>query len=61
MRVWNYATKTLDICATVPEEALAVAFHPSGFHIVVALGDKIFMMNVLSKSLNPFRSLTGVK
>jgi cilia- and flagella-associated protein 57 len=39
------------------EEALAVAFHPSGFHIVVALVDKILMMNVLSKSLNPFKNL----
>jgi WD40 repeat protein len=57
IRVWNYATKTLEICATMTEEALAVAFHPSGFHIIVALVDKILMVNVLSKSLNPFKTL----
>jgi WD40 repeat protein len=57
IRIWNYATKTLEITYPVTEEALAVAFHPSGFHIVVALTDKILMMNVLSKTLNPFKSL----
>jgi hypothetical protein len=34
-------TKTLEISQTVPEDALAVAFHPSGFHVVVAIQDKI--------------------
>lgn len=57
IRIWNYATKTLEICSTMTEEALAVAFHPSGFHIVVALQDKVLMMNVLSKSLNSFKPL----
>jgi len=57
IRIWNYVSKTLEISYQVTEEALAVAFHPSGFHIVVALSDKLLMMNVLSKSLNPFKSL----
>lgn len=57
IRVWNYNTKTMEICYSVTEEALAVAMHPSGFHIVVALVDKILMMNILSKSLNTFKSL----
>jgi WD40 repeat protein len=57
IRIWNYALRTLEICFPVTEEALAVAFHPSGFHIVVALLDKILMMNVLSKSLNTFKSI----
>lgn len=36
--IWNYATKTLEIQykCQMSEEACAVAFHPSGFHIVVA-------------------------
>ena len=57
IRIWNYNSKTLDICYTATEEALAVTMHPSGFHIVVALLDKILMMNILSKSLNSFKSL----
>jgi hypothetical protein len=34
-----------------------VAFHPSGFHLVVAVQDKILLMNVLSKSLHPFKNI----
>jgi hypothetical protein len=49
IKIWNYVTKTLEISQTVPEDALAVAFHPSGFHVVVAIQDKIQLMNVLSK------------
>jgi len=41
IRVWNYLNRTLDISKVQTEECLAVAFHPSGFHIVVALQDKI--------------------
>jgi len=52
VRIWNYATRSLEIVHQVPEQALSVAFHPSGFHIIIGLDDKILMMNVLSKSLN---------
>ena len=31
---------------------MAIAFHPSGFHLVVAAPDKIIIVNVLSKSLS---------
>lgn len=41
IRIWNYATKTLEISYPASEECNAVAFHPSGFHIIVALADKI--------------------
>lgn len=37
-----------------------MAFHPSGFHIVVALADKIQMMNVFSNDLTNFKSF-GLK
>jgi hypothetical protein len=36
---------------------MAVAFHPSGFHIIVALADKIQLFDILSKSLNSIKSL----
>lgn len=57
VKIWNYVTKTLEISQTVPEDALAVAFHPSGFHIVVAIQDKITLFNVLSKSLQQFKNI----
>jgi len=40
------------------EETNAVAFHPSGFHIVVAFSDKVTMMNVLSNSIKDFAVLS---
>lgn len=30
IRIWNYQTKTLDICESYMDEPLTVAFHPSG-------------------------------
>jgi len=57
VKIWNYVTKTLEISQTVPEDALAVAFHPSGFHVVVAIQDKITLYNVLSKCIQPFKNI----
>lgn len=54
VRIWNYEKRSCEIVFTSPEDCLAVAFHPSGFHVVVALNDKILCMNVLSKALVPF-------
>ena len=33
------------------EECLAVAFHPSGLHLLVSLKDKINICNVLSREI----------
>jgi cilia- and flagella-associated protein 57 len=51
IRIWNYVNRTCEILHPTSEECYAVAFHPSGFHLVVSTGDKIMFMNVLSKSL----------
>jgi len=56
INIWNYATKQLEISwqSGAGEEAAAVAFHPSGFHLVVAFGDKIQFMNVLSNTIKDY-------
>ena len=56
INIWNYHEKKLELSKlTQPgEAALAVAFHPSGFHILVAVADKIQMMNVLSNSIKEY-------
>lgn len=41
VNIWDYATRTLEIQESFTEECLAVAFHPSGLHLAVALPDKI--------------------
>jgi WD40 repeat protein len=53
IRIWNYATKTLDIVSSMlQDETLAVAFHPSGYHVVCALVDKIAIYNVLGQEFS---------
>ena len=37
VNIWDYVTRTLEIQTTFAEECLAVAFHPSGLHLVVAM------------------------
>lgn len=56
IRIWNYVTRTCEILYSTSEECYAVAFHPSGFHLVISTGDKILFMNVLSKSLQQFHT-----
>ena len=57
IKIWNYVAKTLEISHVLPEDLLAIAFHPSGFHLVVAMPDKILLFNVLSKSLHQFKNI----
>lgn len=54
IRVWSYQHNTLELMHVANEEIYAIAFHPSGFHIVAALPDKILLMNVLSKKIDQF-------
>ena len=37
VNIWNYHTKELELSTPFAEECLAVAFHPSGLHLVVAM------------------------
>ena len=52
--IWNWNDRKFELAWKTPpgEGATAVAFHPSGFHILAAVGDKFYMMNVLSNSLS---------
>ncbi|EQC33951.1 hypothetical protein SDRG_08631 [Saprolegnia diclina VS20] len=55
VRVWNYSDKSTDIFKFFKEEALAVALHPSGLHVVVAFTDKLRMLNILMDDIRPYR------
>ncbi len=57
VRIWNYASRTLEICEVFQDEANSLAFHPSGFHIVVGFTDKVRMMNVFQKTLKTFKEI----
>jgi WD40 repeat protein len=43
------------------DEAFCVAFHPSGFQLVVAFADGLRMMNIFKKSLDTYKTISNVK
>ena len=55
VRIWNIADKSLEILSYQTEKCNAIAFHPSGFHVAVALSDKIQLMNLFSDNLVHFK------
>ena len=58
--IWNSAEYKHELCWRTPigEDAKAVAIHPSGFHIIAAVGDKLSLMNVLSNSIQEYSQVT---
>jgi len=47
IKVWHYGNQfSLEINKEFSEEGFSVAFHPSGFHLIVGFNDRIKMMNV---------------
>jgi len=53
--IWNYEQRRLELCQAFNEECLAVAFHPSGFHVIVANTDKIQLCNVTSTAIIQYK------
>ncbi len=35
VRIWNHLTKSQDVVKAFPDEPFSVAFHPTGFHVLV--------------------------
>ena len=54
--LWNYGEKRFLMAhALSPSEVASdVAFHPSGFHILACVGDKLLLFNVLSNRINEY-------
>ena len=57
VRVWNYLDNTLEVSETFKEESFSVAFHPSGFNLVVGFADRLRIMNVFSKSIVAYKEI----
>ena len=57
--IWNWHERKFEMAWKTPigEDATAVAFHPSGFHVLAAVGDKLMMMNVLSNSIQEYYNI----
>ena len=57
VRIWDYERKSLEISCIFKEEGHGVAFHPSGFHIVVGFTDKLRFINIISKTLVVYKEI----
>jgi WD40 repeat protein len=57
VRVWNYIDKTCELCKFFNEEAYSVAFHPSGFHLIIGFSDKLRLMNLLMEDMRTYRDI----
>jgi WD40 repeat protein len=57
VRVWNYMERTCELCKFFNEEAFSVAFHPSGFQLIIGFSDKLRLMNLLMEDMKVFRDI----
>lgn len=60
VKVWSYTAQNgfnLEIDHHVKDEPCCVAFHPSGFHLVVGFNERIRMMNLFEKILAPYKDI----
>lgn len=49
--------KTLEVVEFFGEVPYSVAFHPSGFHIVVGFADKLRMMNIFANCIKSYKDI----
>lgn len=60
VKIWSYTAQNgfnLEIDELFKEEPYCVAFHPSGFHVVVGFNERIRMMNLFEKKLMGFKDI----
>ena len=64
VRLWGFESRShhcsLKIVQTINEEPLTLAFHPSGYHILVATPEHVKMMNVLDNKIETYHEV-GIK
>ena len=53
--LWNHVTNTVEAMKKFPSEALSIAIHPSGLHLIVGFPDKLRFMNVYGDDIREFK------
>lgn len=51
VRVWNYATRHLEMMKKFPEEAYALSFHPGGLQMLVGFSDRLRLMLLMHNDI----------
>jgi len=49
--------KTCALCKWFNEEAYSIAFHPSGFHLIIGQSDKLRLMNLLMEDMKTYKDI----
>ena len=57
IKIWNFIDKKLEVSEWVGEPLQSIAFHPSGFHLLAGMSDKLRMMNVFSSSIERYKEI----
>ena len=53
----NFPTCSVDLSSFSLQEAFSVAFHPSGFHLIVGFADKVRLMNLLMEDFRTYKEI----
>ena len=63
IRVWNYEEKIIEAYKVFSDEAYCVSIHPSGFHLVVGLSDKLRLMTICvhNNQIKPYKEIVPFK
>ena len=61
VRVWNYADMSLEAMKEFEEPAYALAFHPSGYQLIVSFVNKIKLLNIILNDQNKFNDIVCYK
>lgn len=53
----NFPTSSVNLSSFSLQEAFSVAFHPSGFHLIVGFADKVRLMNLLMEDFRTYKEI----
>ncbi|XP_064153500.1 cilia- and flagella-associated protein 57-like isoform X1 [Anguilla rostrata] len=55
VRIWNFETRTLELCKVFCEVPLSIALHPTGLSILVVFLKKLLLLNLLIDDVRTFK------
>lgn len=58
VRIWNYLSRSLELQRSFPETPLSLAFHPSGFHLLVGFSDSLKLLHLLLDELKLYKEFS---
>ncbi|XP_073395494.1 uncharacterized protein [Physcomitrium patens] len=61
VRVWNYEEHSCEIMKFFPSEALSIAVHPTGLHLLLGFPDCLYLFDMLVNDLRVWREFLSVK